>query len=245
MCSCCRRYGRRRWRISRQRDLRRVAGLPLQILAEFPAHGGIRAGAGRHALPAARCRARGHRRRRVHHVFDRISRADPPGTARTLPVGLCCACRRRRAVTRIAVCARRGIPGRCPPRWLRACMPYSARSAQGARTARAFCWPTCPSPRRRSSSIDPRRPLRSQPFAERARKHGVALDRRTRFLYSSGSVGINGECSTLEQSLRGPLQQLSDRRALPPAELSDAVLRHLHPWYLAGWLHLAGVGEQR
>jgi hypothetical protein len=91
----------------------------------------------------------------------------------------------------------------------------------------------------------PRRPLRSKPFAERARSHGVALDRRTRFLYSGASVGINGEFSTLDRSLRDPLQRLSDRRELVPAELSDTVLQYLHPWYLAGWLHLAGIEAQR
>ena len=45
--------GRRRWRIGRQRDMTLQDDVPLKILAQFRAGAGVRAGARRHALPAA------------------------------------------------------------------------------------------------------------------------------------------------------------------------------------------------
>jgi 50S ribosomal protein L16 3-hydroxylase len=237
-------HGRRRWRISRQRDLRRVNGLPLQILANF--------------RPTAEF---------VLEPGDMLYL--PPGVAHegtalgeciTYSIGF-------RAPTHQELlepflsdfAASTNVAGRFEDRGLRATRHPGALPASmvgrlhavlGAKRPRRsdcarFLLAHLSEPKAQVVFDRPRHPLRPQPFGQQAREHGVSLDRRTRFLYSSGSVGINGEYSTLEQALRGPLQRLSDRRALPPAELSDAVLRHLHPWYLAGWLHLAGVRAQR
>jgi 50S ribosomal protein L16 3-hydroxylase len=67
-------HGRRRWRIGAQKDLTLVEGLPLKIL-ELRTGRGVRARAGRHAVPAAALRARRRGRGRVHDVFDRLPRA--------------------------------------------------------------------------------------------------------------------------------------------------------------------------
>ena len=67
--------GRRRWQVSRQRDRARRSGRGDQGAAVVRARGGVGAGAGRHAVPAAGRRAPRRRRGAVLHVFDRLHRA--------------------------------------------------------------------------------------------------------------------------------------------------------------------------
>jgi 50S ribosomal protein L16 3-hydroxylase len=236
--------GRRRWRISRQRDLRRIDGLPLQILAnfrptaEFVLEPGdmlyLPPGVAHEGTAVGECvtysigfRAPTHQELLEPFLSDFASHANVAGRFED-----------------------RGLRATRRPGALPATMVARLHAVLGAQRPRRsdcarFLLAHLSEPKAQVVFDRPRRPLRLPPFAERAREYGVALDRRTRFLYSGGSVGINGELSTLDRSLRDPLQRLSDRRALAPAELSDAVLQHLHPWYLAGWLHLAGVGARR
>ena len=84
----------------------------------------------------------------------------------------------------------------------------------------------------------PSRPLRLSAFADRVRRAGLVLDRRTRLLYRGRSIGINGEVLQTDSSVGAILRRLSDRRALRPTALSKAALEQLYPWYCAGWLHL-------
>jgi 50S ribosomal protein L16 3-hydroxylase len=90
----------------------------------------------------------------------------------------------------------------------------------------------------------PSRFLRLADFSTQARRHGIVLDRRTRFLYRGRSVGINGDSATLPVSTRRALQRLADRRSLPASAHSDEVLGRLHAWYCAGWLHLGSRRER-
>ena len=237
-------YGRRRWRISRQHDLRRIDGLPLQILAnfqptaEFELEPGdmlyLPPGVAHEGTAVGECvtysigfRAPTHQELLEPLLTDFAAHANVAGRFED-----------------------RGLHATRHPGALPAAMVARLHAVLGAQRPRRsdctrFLLAHLSEPKAQVVFDRPRRPLRSQPFAKRARKNGVALDRRTRLLYSGGSVGINGEFSTLDRSVRGPLQRLSDRRALAPAELSDLVLQHLHPWYLAGWLHLAGIEAQR
>jgi 50S ribosomal protein L16 3-hydroxylase len=236
--------GRRRWRISRQRDLRRVNGLPLQILANFRATAEfvlepgdmlyLPPGVAHEGTALGECitysigfRAPTHQELLEPFLSDFAAHANVAGRFED-----------------------RGLRATRHPGALPASMVERLHAVLGTQHPRRadcarFLLTHLSEPKAQVVFDRPRRPLRSQSFVERAREHGVSLDRRTRFLYSSGTVGVNGEFSIIERVLRGPLQRLSDRRKLPPAELSDAVARHLHPWYLAGWLHLAGSGAKR
>jgi 50S ribosomal protein L16 3-hydroxylase len=86
----------------------------------------------------------------------------------------------------------------------------------------------------------PGRPLRLRTFAERVGRSGVVLDRRTRLLYRGRMIGINGEVLEVGSATRKTMHELADRRSLPPDSIADAAIPTLHGWYCAGWLHLDG-----
>jgi len=77
--------------------------------------------------------------------------------------------------------------------------------------------------------------------------HAVALrlDRRTRMLYDTRHVFINGEAFVAGGRDARLMQQLADRRELPAQacrQLSDDAQALLADWAEAGWLHAAGPG---
>lgn len=76
-------------------------------------------------------------------------------------------------------------------------------------------------------------------FSNRGRGHWK-LDRRTRMLYASNQLYINGELAPLKAS--ATLKALADKRALDiltigRVKLSDNTLELLAQWYEDGWLH--------
>lgn len=82
----------------------------------------------------------------------------------------------------------------------------------------------------------PRR-LAAEQFRQRVARQGIRLDLKSQMLYCAGSVYINGEQVTPGDADLHWLQQLADRRALPPAaELPETTWQLLQQWYLAGYL---------
>jgi 50S ribosomal protein L16 3-hydroxylase len=78
-------------------------------------------------------------------------------------------------------------------------------------------------------------------FRRAARRRGVALDRRSRMLIGRNGVGLNGELFAIPASLRTHLRRLADERALPAAALAAApasLMALLHDWQRAAWLRL-------
>ncbi|MDQ0590348.1 JmjC domain-containing protein [Variovorax paradoxus] len=70
--------------------------------------------------------------------------------------------------------------------------------------------------------------------------HAVALDRRTRMLYDTRHLYINGESFRAGGADATLMRRLADRRALGPRELaraSDGALALLAEWCEAGWAH--------
>lgn len=68
----------------------------------------------------------------------------------------------------------------------------------------------------------------------------VALDRRTRMLYDTRHIYINGESFRAGGADATLMRRLADRRALGPRELaraSESALALLGEWCEAGWLH--------
>ncbi|QSI30071.1 cupin domain-containing protein [Variovorax sp. RKNM96] len=68
----------------------------------------------------------------------------------------------------------------------------------------------------------------------------VALDRRTRMLYDTRHIYINGESFRAGGADATLMRRLADRRALGPRELaraSDGALALLGEWCEAGWVH--------
>lgn len=234
-------YGRRRWRISRQRDLRLVDGAPLRILANF-----------RHSAEY------------VLEPGDLLYL--PPGVAHegtalgeclTYSIGFRAPTYQELLEPMLAdFAAHAKLRARYSDRGLRptrhpAALPegmlrtvhaeiVAPRPRQGD-TAR-FLLSYLSEPKAQVIFERPLRPLQAAAFQAAVRRRGVTLDRRTRVLYHRGAVGINGEHEILEAGARGLVQRLADARGLTSAALQAApaaAFAPLHRWYVAGWLHLA------
>lgn len=87
----------------------------------------------------------------------------------------------------------------------------------------------------------PKRALPRARFVEAAARRGITLSLKSRMFYRGGHVFINGESFAASRADRGVLSALADRRALVPAELASLsadVADALHLWYCDGWLTL-------
>jgi 50S ribosomal protein L16 3-hydroxylase len=230
--------GRRRWRISRQRNLDEQPGLPLKVLADFrPTQEWVLAPGDMLYLPP-----------QVAHEGTAVD-----GDCITCSVGF-----RTPALAQIAehwfdaLSARTaqaapwrdpGLrptrqPARLPPgivQWLdRELHRLQPRRADAARALLAAL-----SLPKQDVCFEPRR--RTRDLAARLRRDGVRLDPRTRLLYLERRFGINGEVVEPPRSARLVLRALADGRALDRAActaLPSAAEDLLLDWLHAGWLHL-------
>jgi 50S ribosomal protein L16 3-hydroxylase len=76
-------------------------------------------------------------------------------------------------------------------------------------------------------------------FRRQATARGLALDRRTRVLYSNAAVGINGEWIKPPPGAMATLKTFADHRALSALQAKRAPASAwalLHDWYGAGWI---------
>ena len=83
----------------------------------------------------------------------------------------------------------------------------------------------------------PDTPLSRAAFSKQADKSGVALDPKSRLLFSAGRFFINGESFTPAADESAALRQLADRRRLAPP-LPAGLRERLYDWYKAGWLEV-------
>ena len=101
------------------------------------------------------------------------------------------------------------------------------------------CWLSEPKP---TVFFDPPHPVPRRPaFAKAAARHGVALDRRTQFLYDATHFFINGAALTAPADCVATLRELANARQLPGAAvaaLPAAGLALLHDWLADGYLHV-------
>jgi 50S ribosomal protein L16 3-hydroxylase len=87
----------------------------------------------------------------------------------------------------------------------------------------------------------PRRPLSRAQFAARGARRGVALDRKSRLLFSGTMFFINGEASGAVAAAQPWLRRLADEREIPgPMKAPVPFWDVAHAWYLQGFLDLAG-----
>jgi 50S ribosomal protein L16 3-hydroxylase len=80
-------------------------------------------------------------------------------------------------------------------------------------------------------------------FCRAARRRGLALDQRSRLLTGRAGVGCNGEYFAAERGWMPLLRRLADERELAPAVLSSAaagLVGILHEWQRAAWI---GFGQ--
>jgi 50S ribosomal protein L16 3-hydroxylase len=230
--------GRRRWRISRQRDHAFVPGLPLKILARFQpeeewtlepgdmlylppgiAHDGVAESEcltwsiGFRAPTDAEL-VRGF----LDYLRDRLEPGGQYGDAGA------------RETTH---------PGEIPPGLERHVGEVLRSIRWGARDAREFAGHFLTEPKAQVYFTPPRKPLARAAFARRATRRGVALDRGSRLAFSGTMFFLNGETRSVPAEARAPMRRLADaRRLAPPVEAPAAFWDAAHAWYLEGMLHL-------
>ena len=134
--------------------------------------------------------------------------------------------------------SRRALPRRCNDASLRSC----AESGGTARPRRASlgAYLSDPKPDVYFEPPDPR--LSRAAFARAIARHGVALDRRTQWLYDDVAIYTNGEARAWPPGARDALAGLANARRLgarEAASLSTEALQFLYDGYSHGFLHVA------
>jgi 50S ribosomal protein L16 3-hydroxylase len=83
----------------------------------------------------------------------------------------------------------------------------------------------------------PRRPAALPVFARRIAAKGIRLALSTRMLFHGSTIYINGECHRFTHD-RAALVRLADWREVPAFSPSVATARLLHAWYRAGYIEI-------
>lgn len=87
----------------------------------------------------------------------------------------------------------------------------------------------------------PEKPLSPARFQAAAKRYGIKLHRKSRMLYRSRFVFLNGESFQPSAGDRKLLRELADLRRLAAAHLPAAspdLVESLHHWYASGWVEL-------
>lgn len=234
-------FGRRRWRYGRQDDLSLRPGLPVKILRRFtPQHDEVLAPGDLLYLPPAYAhdgvavdacttysigfRAAAHTELAQAFLDFLRDRIDLPGRYADPDL------RPAREPARIGATMQRRV-GRAlaAVRWDRT-------------TVERFLGTMLSEPKPSVFFAPPARPLARAAFAAALRRRGLALDRRTQWLYDDACVYVNGEAHDWPAGPRAPLAALANARALSArqaASLSAAQVALVHESYRHGYAHLA------
>lgn len=235
-------WGRRRWRISRQRDLALVPDAPLKLLADFRAEEEwvleagdmlyLPPGVAHDGTAVGECltysigfRAPTYQELLEPWLTDFADHADVSG--RYADPGL-------RPARR---------PAALPAAMVGRIHEFLRHTRPTQRDTQRFLLRYLTEPKAQVVFERPARPMRARRFAEVAARRGLELARPTRMMYAGGEIGINGECVSLPADSSETLRALADRRALASPEaarLPPAARALLHDWYTAGWLHFGG-----
>ena len=232
--------GRRRWRISRQRDLAHVPGVPLKVLADFRAEEEwvlepgdmlyLPPGVAHEGVAVGECltysvgfRAPTFQELLEPWLLDFAESTSLPGRYAD------------RGLTPVS------RPAALPAVMVRQIHEAMLRKRPSPRDTEHFLLRHLSEPKAQIVFERPARPLPVAQFRARASRAGVTLDRSSRVLYAGAAIGINGEWVNLPQGFREQLRSLANDRLLAPekvARLPAGGHEVLHAWYEAGWLHL-------
>jgi 50S ribosomal protein L16 3-hydroxylase len=235
-------WGRRRWRISRQRDTECVPGLPLRILADF----------------------------RAEEEWD-LGPGDllylPPGVAHegvaqgpcmTISIGFRLPSWQSLAETwyeqqgefsplkgRLPgqVPGQGRNAGELPASFIPALLQALRRRQPGPQDARRALLANLSEPRPHVYFEPPQAPVSQAQFARSLARQGAHLDLRSRLFYSARMAGINGEACALSPAQLRAVKPLADQGYLPGHAVpqdkglpDEDVLDLLYGWYCDGWL---------
>lgn len=234
--------GKRRWRISEQRDLMLVEGVPLRILKHFEteeefvleagdmlylpphvAHWGIAVGdCMTYSIGFRAPSAQELATQFLVYLQDRVNipgmYADPDLALQTHPAEIGKAMTARVAAMLAQISWRESDIADFLAHYLSEPKPHVV--------------------------FQPPRSMSLAAFHKKLQKQGIALDGKSQLLFHGARFFINGEMIEARPAELAVLQQLADRRRLPAAVFADMLLDmklidRLHAWYAAGYLQWA------
>jgi len=91
----------------------------------------------------------------------------------------------------------------------------------------------------------PRPPLAAPALVRAIERHGLALDGGTRLLYGPRCVYINGEPCRFPRGVPAVLRDLADRRSLPPGRVSPTLVALLQDWHASGFVQVPKTDTAR
>lgn len=75
-------------------------------------------------------------------------------------------------------------------------------------------------------------------FGTDCARHGLRLDGRTRMAYAGKWLFINGESAEIKPGAAADLKLLADQRSLPARKAARQAVPYLYEWYESGYLHV-------
>ena len=232
-------HGRRRWQVSRQRDHAFVAGLPLRVLERFTPdeewvlEAGdmlyLPPGVAHHGVAESECLTwsigfRAPSDTEIVQGFldfmrDRLAPEGHYADAGAEP-------------------ARH--PGEIPARMLRHAARAIGAIDWSPRVVREFAGRQLSEPKAHVFFDPPARPVTLARFSRECARRGIALDPRTRLLFSGTMFFVNGEAVAVDRGARALVRTLADRRRLEaPLEAPPQFWKLAHEWYAQGFLACA------
>ncbi len=130
-------------------------------------------------------------------------------------------------------------PAEIPEKTLRQAAAVARRIRWRRRDLETFLGEYLSAPKPHVVFLRPHAPRSLLRFMSLCRTRGLRLDLRTRMLFRATAFFVNGERIEPARGLRSWLVRLADERALHAGRrIPAALLRLLHGWYVAGWLHI-------
>ena len=232
--------GRRRWRISAQKDLSLVEGMPLKILQNFQADEEYVLEPGDMLyLPP-------------HYAHDGVAEGD----CMTYSVGFRAPAYQELGEAFLQFMADSiDLPGRyadpdlslsnkpaeIPKHMLDTIVDELNKVRFDEEDVTIFLGEHLSEPKHNVYFTGPAKPLTMGRFIDTIAKRGVVLSLKTQMLYRGKHVFINGESFAVGRHDKALLEPLANERKLEGAALaaaSDDVLESLYTWYQDGWLEL-------
>lgn len=230
--------GKRRWQVSRQRDLTLVPDAPLRLLADFRAEQEwvLESGDMLYLPPSF-----AHDGVALDHCMTYSIGFRAPSWQELATQFLTWL---QDEVNLDGMYADPGLrparsPGRVPDELIERTYATLARLAWDRPAVASFLGCYLTEPKAHVFFDPPQRPLSLDTFGRRVRAKGASLCARTRMLHLGGEVYINGEREAMPTAAAAHLRALADQTWLTPADDYPVdLIDRLYDWYRAGFLEI-------
>lgn len=229
--------GRRRWRISRQRDLALDPRAPMKVLKSFRAEHEwvLKAGDMLYLPPGVAHEGVALEPCTTYSIGFRAAAADELAHGFLDFLHERIALEGRYADPGLTPTRR---PGEIPAAMVDDALRRLAGIRWGRREVEGFLGEYLSTPKSVLQFEPPAPPMTQARFAAYTRKSGLRLDARTLLLYRGGAFYVNGEPLRAGAAQRAVLRSLANARALPPGMAIDAESSALfYTWYCDGYIH--------